>query len=93
MKHPYSILIKNLDKYSKTLKKDDVKQYAENAFEITDIHFDKLKFFNDVEKEINVKVKKHKYLTSSCADVKKCFKPYDVYGFDNVLFYFKNENF
>ncbi len=93
MKHPYHILIENISKYSKTLNKDDVTQYAENAFQINDIEFNKLSFFNDVTKETGIKPKEHEYIGAACADPKTCFKPYTVFGFDNVLFYFKNDDF
>ncbi len=93
MKHPYTILLENLSKYSKTLKESDVNQFAENAFMISDAEFDKLAFFNDVSKETNIKPIHHEYIGAKCAEGEKCVSPFIVYGFDNVLFYFKNYNY
>lgn len=93
MKHPYYILCENISKYSKTLKENDVQQHAENAFIIPDKDFDKLTFFNDVTKETGIKVLKHEYIGASCADPNKCISIFDVYGFDNVLFYFPNKKY
>ena len=93
VKHPYYILIENLSKYSKVLKKEDIEQLAENSFAIKDKEFDKLAFFNNVIKETGIKPILHEYIGSKCADPTKCFKPWDVYGFDNVLFYFKNKEY
>ena len=93
MKHPYYILTENISKYSKNLKAEDIKQYATNAFQVDDVDFDKVAFFNDVKAETGIEVKEHEYIGSSCADPHLCFKPYTVYGFDNVLFYIANEKF
>lgn len=93
MKHPYYILIENLGNYSKTLKEEDIQQLAENSFMVLDKEFDKLKFFNDVTKETKIPVLEHQYIGASCSDPSKCVKVFDVYGFDNVLFYFANKNY
>ncbi len=93
MKHPYHILIENISKYSKILTEKDITQYAENAFQVDDADFDTLAFFKDVTKETGVQPKEHEYIGAACADPRKCFKPYTVFGFDNVLFYFKNKDF
>jgi hypothetical protein len=92
-KHPYHILIENLSQYSKILKPKDIHQYSQNVFQINDVNFDKLAFFNDVTNSTGIQVKKHEYITASCSDPEKCFKPYVVYGFDNVLFYFRSKNY
>lgn len=93
MKHPYLILTENITNYSKILSKEDIKQIRPNVFQIEDINFDAVQFFNDVEKETGIKVLEHSYIGASCSDPLACFKPYKVFGFDNVLFYIKNKDY
>lgn len=93
MMHPYEILLINLAKYSQVLEPEDIKQYMPNVFFIEDPDFDKLAFFRDVKKETNIDPVFHEYIGAKCSDKEMCFKPFDVYGFDNVLFYFKTKNF
>lgn len=91
MRHPYLILIENLNKYSTILKKEDIIQTRENVFAIDDVDFDTLEFLRDVEKETGIKPLEHSYIGASCSDPTNCFKPYKVYGFDNVKFFIKNK--
>ena len=92
MKHPYLILVENLEKYSSVLKKDDILQAKNNSFYVDDKDFKVKEFINDVIKETGIKPLEHSYIGASCADPTSCFKPYKVIGFDNVLFYFKNKD-
>lgn len=93
MKHPYEILKDNLSKYSKVLKIEDIQQHTPNHFLVNDKEFDILSFLNDVQKETGVAPAEHSYLTASCDISGACVKPYVVYGFDNVLFYFANKHY
>jgi hypothetical protein len=93
MKHPYNILIENISKYSKVLKAEDISQLRANVFQVTDKEFDKLAFFKDVEKETGIPAVEHEYIGASCSNKELCFKPYTVYGFDNVQFYFVNKHY
>ena len=91
MKHPYHILIENLSKYSDKLNKEDIVQTKPNVFAIDDVNFNVELFLQDVQKETNIAPLEHSYIGASCSDPLNCFKPYKVYGFDNVLFYVKNK--
>lgn len=92
MKHPYFILVENLEKYSKVLTKEKIIQTRNNVFAIDDVDFKVDEFLADVQKETNITPLEHAYIGASCSDPLSCFKPYKVIGFDNVLFYFKNKD-
>lgn len=91
MKHPYNILVDNLSKYSTVLSAKDIFQTKPNVFAIDDIEFKIVDFLNDVQNETGIAPLEHSYIGASCSDPLNCFKPYKVFGFDNVLFYFKNK--
>lgn len=91
MKHPYTILTENISKYSKLLKPSDIVQTQENVFAVDDADFDIITFLQDVQRETGIAPLEHTYIGAACEDKYNCFKPYVVYGFDNVLFYFKNK--
>ena len=91
MKHPYEILTENIKKYTNILKKEDIIQTKPNVFSVDDVDFKILEFLSDVTKETGIEPLEHAYIGASCSDPLNCFKPYIVYGFDNVLFYFKKK--
>ncbi len=93
MEHPYLILLKNLSKYTNKLKKEDIIQRKANIFVIQDNKFKTLEFLQDVQHKTGIAPMEHQYIGAKCADTSKCFKPYTVYGFDNVLFYIENKDY